>query len=102
MSELQAQLAASAAAASAIERSGEETQAGNGLGSGPAVSQPTPVSRRIAEVAGDFKLQPILTTKTEVLTRQLSEEAHKDPAVLAQIIRTWLNEERAGVRESHT
>jgi flagellar M-ring protein FliF len=100
MSELQAQLAASAAAALAIARSGEEP--GNGLGSGPAVSQPTPVSRRLAEVAGDFKLQPILTTKTEVLTRQLSDEAHKDPAVLAQIIRTWLNEERPGARESHT
>lgn len=105
MSEMQAQLAESAAgeAAAAIPRSGAETtQPGSGIGSGAAMSQSTAFSRRIAEAAGDFKLQPILTTKTEVLTKQLSDEARKDPAVLAQIIRTWLNEERPAVKGSNT
>lgn len=31
-------------------------------------------------------------TKTELLNRQVSEQAEKDPASLARIIRTWLNE----------
>jgi flagellar biosynthesis/type III secretory pathway M-ring protein FliF/YscJ len=34
----------------------------------------------------------MITTKTELLTKQVTEEARKDPAALAQIIRTWLNE----------
>jgi flagellar M-ring protein FliF len=43
-----------------------------------------------------FKLPPMLTTKTEVLTRQVAEEAHKDPAALAQVVRTWLSETKHG------
>ena len=39
-----------------------------------------------------FKLPAGGTTKAEVLTRQVNEQAHKDPAALAQIVRTWLNE----------
>jgi flagellar M-ring protein FliF len=36
-------------------------------------------------------------TKSELLNRQVSEQAEKDPASLARIIRTWLNEpEQAG------
>jgi flagellar M-ring protein FliF len=50
--------------------------------------------KKLMEASADFKLPPMLTSKTEVLTKQLSEEAQKDPMALAQIIRTWLNEER--------
>jgi flagellar biosynthesis/type III secretory pathway M-ring protein FliF/YscJ len=32
------------------------------------------------------------TSKTEVLTRQVIEEARKDPPALAQIVRSWLND----------
>jgi flagellar M-ring protein FliF len=47
-----------------------------------------------AELAtGDaFKLAPIMTTKSQVLTKQLAEEAQKDPAALARVLRSWLNE----------
>ena len=39
-----------------------------------------------------FKLAPIMTTKSQVLTKQVGEEAHKDPAALARVLRSWLNE----------
>jgi len=43
--------------------------------------------------AGDaFKLAPIMTTKSQVLTRQVGEEAQKDPAALARVLRSWLND----------
>jgi flagellar M-ring protein FliF len=51
-------------------------------------------SKQIAEIRESFKLPPMLTTKTEVLTKQLIEEARKDPSSLAQIIRSWLNESK--------
>lgn len=50
--------------------------------------------RRLAESSADFKLPPMLTSKTEVLTKQLTEEAQKDPVALAQIVRSWLSDER--------
>jgi flagellar biosynthesis/type III secretory pathway M-ring protein FliF/YscJ len=50
--------------------------------------------RKLAESTGDYKLPPMLTSKTEVLTKQLTEEAQKDPVALAQIVRSWLNDER--------
>lgn len=50
--------------------------------------------RKLMEAGGEFKLPPMLTSKTEVLTRQLADEALKDPVALAQIVRSWLNEER--------
>ena len=48
--------------------------------------------RKLAEVRESFHLPPVLTSKTEILTKQLTEEAQKDPVALAQIIRSWLNE----------
>jgi flagellar M-ring protein FliF len=47
--------------------------------------------RQEAEVLSALKL-PVHTKKSEVLKKQLSEEAKKDPAAMAQLIRTWLNE----------
>jgi flagellar M-ring protein FliF len=43
------------------------------------------------EVLGSLKLPPIKTKKTEALVKHISAEAKKDPAVLAQVVRTWLN-----------
>jgi flagellar biosynthesis/type III secretory pathway M-ring protein FliF/YscJ len=48
--------------------------------------------RKRNEVRESFSLPPVLTSKTEILTKQLTEEAQKDPVALAQIIRSWLNE----------
>jgi flagellar M-ring protein FliF len=48
--------------------------------------------RKLAEVRESFHLPPVLTSKTEILTKQLTEEAQKDPIALAQIVRSWLNE----------
>ncbi|MGA7416019.1 MAG: flagellar M-ring protein FliF C-terminal domain-containing protein, partial [Bryobacteraceae bacterium] len=48
--------------------------------------------RKRAELRESFNLPPVLTSKTEILTKQLTEEAEKDPVALAQIIRSWLNE----------
>jgi flagellar biosynthesis/type III secretory pathway M-ring protein FliF/YscJ len=68
-----------------------------------AVREPEPVAvaaaddmftKQIAEIRESFKLPPMLTTKTEVLTKQLIEEARKDPSALAQIVRSWLNESK--------
>lgn len=39
-----------------------------------------------------FKLSPIEVSKTELLTKQVHEQVEKDPAALARIVRTWLNE----------
>lgn len=50
--------------------------------------------KKLMEASADFKLPPMLTSKTEVLTKQLTEEAQKDPVALAQIVRSWLSEER--------
>ncbi len=36
---------------------------------------------------------PVATKKTEVLVKHISEEAQKNPAAMAQLVRTWLNEE---------
>ena len=99
MAEMQAQLTAASQAAQEATQNQLAAEAG-GTPSMP-VAEPASFARHIAEAGGDFKLPPVLTTKTEVLTKQLTDEAQKDPAVLAQIIRTWLNEERQGAKESH-
>ncbi|HEX4230579.1 MAG TPA: flagellar basal-body MS-ring/collar protein FliF [Bryobacteraceae bacterium] len=49
---------------------------------------------KLFELPPPFKLPPMLTTKTEVLTRQVADEARKDPAALAQVVRTWLSESK--------
>lgn len=43
-----------------------------------------------------IKLAPIMNTKSQVLTKQVGEEAQKDPAALARVLRTWLNETAKG------
>ncbi|MBV9759880.1 MAG: flagellar M-ring protein FliF [Acidobacteriaceae bacterium] len=43
-----------------------------------------------------FRLAPIMTTKSQVLTKQVGEEANKDPAALARVLRSWLNESAKG------
>jgi flagellar M-ring protein FliF len=48
--------------------------------------------KKRAELRESFNLPPLLTSKTEILTKQLTEEAEKDPVALAQIVRSWLNE----------
>jgi flagellar biosynthesis/type III secretory pathway M-ring protein FliF/YscJ len=48
--------------------------------------------KQMAEARDSFRLPPLTTTKTEVLTRQVVEEARKDPSAMAQIVRSWLNE----------
>ena len=48
--------------------------------------------KQIASIREAFKLPPMTTTKTEILTKQVMQEAQKDPVALAQIIRSWLSE----------
>jgi flagellar M-ring protein FliF len=50
----------------------------------------------VPDGAANFELSPMLTTRTEVLTKHVAEQARKDPAALAQIIRTWLNDSERG------
>jgi len=50
------------------------------------------VAAQLESLGEAFKLPEGGTTKTEILTRQVNDQAHKDPAALAQIVRTWLNE----------
>ena len=46
----------------------------------------------LENLAETFKLPEGGNTKAEILTRQVNDQAHRDPAALAQIVRTWLNE----------
>jgi flagellar M-ring protein FliF len=43
------------------------------------------------EVLKSLKLPAITTKKTEVLVKHIGMETKKDPAVMAQVIRSWLN-----------
>jgi flagellar M-ring protein FliF len=54
------------------------------------------VAPTLEDLAEALKLPAPGNTKTEILTRQVNEQAHKDPAALAQIVRTWLNEPNEG------
>jgi flagellar M-ring protein FliF len=45
-----------------------------------------------AEALNSLKLPQITTKKAEVLAKHITEEAKKDPAAVAHLIRTWLNE----------
>ena len=45
------------------------------------------------EALKSLKLGAVKTKKTEVLTKHLADEAEKEPAAMAQLVRTWLNEE---------
>lgn len=70
----------------------ENGQAGGSV-SAPEKPKEQP-SDKLFELPPPFKLPPMLTTKTEVLTRQVADEARKDPAALAQVVRTWLSESK--------
>jgi flagellar biosynthesis/type III secretory pathway M-ring protein FliF/YscJ len=48
--------------------------------------------KQTLEALHSLKLPTIHTKKSEVLIKHISEEAKKDPATAAQIIRSWLNE----------
>jgi flagellar M-ring protein FliF len=45
-----------------------------------------------SEALNSLRLQPVITKKTEVLTKHIVEEATKDPTSMAYIVRTWLND----------
>ncbi|HSU32082.1 MAG TPA: flagellar basal-body MS-ring/collar protein FliF [Bryobacteraceae bacterium] len=77
--ELQAQLAAAQAAQAALPEPGHATEVAS-------------VAPTLEDLAEALKLPPAGSTKADILTRQVNEQAHKDPAALAQIVRTWLNE----------
>lgn len=86
MAAMQAQLAAAADAQKALaqagEPGGEQKSLNETSGQQPALGGPDSV----------FKLSPIEVSKTELLTKQVHEQVEKDPAALARIVRTWLNE----------
>lgn len=77
--EMQAQLAAAQAAQAALPEPSEAKEIAS-------------VAPTLEDLAEALKLPAAGNTKTEILTRQVNEQAHKDPAALAQIVRTWLNE----------
>jgi flagellar biosynthesis/type III secretory pathway M-ring protein FliF/YscJ len=61
-----------------------------------ALSQPaTEAKKSIGAMREVFSLSPIGTTKAEMVIKHVTEQAHQDPAALAQIIRSWLNEVKA-------
>jgi flagellar M-ring protein FliF len=47
--------------------------------------------KQAQEVLNSLKLPPVKTKKTEVLVKQISTEAKKDPVAMAQVVRSWLN-----------
>ena len=47
--------------------------------------------RQEAEALMKLKLPAVSTKKTEVLVKHIAEEAKKDPATMAQVVRTWLH-----------
>jgi flagellar M-ring protein FliF len=51
--------------------------------------------KQAQEVLNSLKLPQVSTKKTEVLAKHVAEEAKKDPAVTAHLIRTWLHEGEA-------
>lgn len=48
--------------------------------------------RQEIEALNALKLPAIVTKKAEVLAKHITEESRKDPKVVAQILRTWMNE----------
>jgi flagellar M-ring protein FliF len=55
------------------------------------VEQSALKEQQAKEVLATLKLPPVKTKKTEVLVKHIGTEAKKDPAALAQVVRTWLN-----------
>lgn len=86
MAAMQAQLAAAAETQKSLARASE---------SGAEQKSLDEASGQQAAIGGGdsvFKLTPIEISKTELLTKQVHEQVEKDPAALARIVRTWLNE----------
>lgn len=50
-------------------------------------------ARLEAEALNSLKLPQVTTKKAEVLNKHISAEAKKDPASMAHLVRTWLNEQ---------
>jgi flagellar M-ring protein FliF len=48
-------------------------------------------AKREAEELMKLKIPAVSTKKTEVLTKHITTEAKKDPILMAQVIRSWLN-----------
>lgn len=88
---LKAELAAAALAASqpkenAIEHAQKDLE-------GRILGQANEQERKEAEMMMQLKLPDVQTKKTEVIKKHLVAEAKKDPAAMAQVVRTWLNGE---------
>jgi flagellar M-ring protein FliF len=50
-------------------------------------------ARLDAEALNSLKLPPVTSKKAEVLNKHICAEAKKDPASMAHLVRTWLNEQ---------
>ena len=48
-------------------------------------------AKKEAEELMKRKIPAVSTKKTEVLTKHITAEAKKDPALMAQVVRSWLN-----------
>jgi len=48
-------------------------------------------AQKTAAALAQLKLPVATTSKTDLLTKHLSAEAKKDPAAMAQVVRSWLN-----------
>jgi flagellar M-ring protein FliF len=53
--------------------------------------------RQEAEALKSLKM-PIITKKTEVLTKHIAEQAKKDSVVMAQVLRAWMSDSSEGTR----
>jgi flagellar M-ring protein FliF len=61
------------------------------------LSEQAAMQTRLEEEAlKSLKLPAVKTKKTEVLAKHIAEEAEKDPIAMAQLVRTWLNQETDG------
>jgi flagellar M-ring protein FliF len=83
---MQAQLAAAADTQKGLAQSPEQSTAQKSL------NDPSAQQHALGAPDPVFKLSPIEVSKTELLTKQVHEQVEKDPAALARIVRTWLNE----------
>jgi flagellar biosynthesis/type III secretory pathway M-ring protein FliF/YscJ len=53
--------------------------------------QAADIARQEAEALMKLKLPAVSTKKTEVLAKHIAAEVKKDPAVMAQVVRSWLH-----------
>jgi flagellar biosynthesis/type III secretory pathway M-ring protein FliF/YscJ len=50
-------------------------------------------AKKEAEELMKLRIPVVSTKKTEVLTKHIGAEAKKDPALMAQVIRSWLSDQ---------